>query len=116
MLPRAMTQAAIEKLVFDRVAAALAQDHATRGNTNGADRSSGNIEGNAQGQGGVPSACECTYSSFMKCNPTSFYGNEGTVELCRWFEKTKSVFSISECAERNKVKFAVATLQGRALT
>ncbi|GJU58437.1 putative reverse transcriptase domain-containing protein [Tanacetum coccineum] len=70
---------------------------------NGADRSSGNIEGNAQGQGGVPSACECTYSSFMKCNPTSFYGNEGTVELCRWFEKTKSVFSISECAERNKV-------------
>ncbi|GKC31343.1 hypothetical protein Tco_1038637 [Tanacetum coccineum] len=33
MLPRAMTQAAIEKLVFDRVAAALAQDHATRGNT-----------------------------------------------------------------------------------
>ncbi|GJU52551.1 putative reverse transcriptase domain-containing protein [Tanacetum coccineum] len=103
MLPRAMTQAAIEKLVFDRVAAALAQDHATRGNTNGADRSNGNIEGNAQGQGGVPSACECTYSSFMKCNPTSFYGNEGTVELCRWFEKTKSVFSISECAERNKV-------------
>ncbi|GKB70783.1 putative reverse transcriptase domain-containing protein, partial [Tanacetum coccineum] len=116
MPPRAMTQAAIEKLVSDRVAAALAQDRATRGNTNGAGGPGGNIGGNAGGQGGAPPARECTYSSFMKCNPTSFHGNEGAVELSRWFEKTESVFSISECAERNKVKFVAATLQGRALT
>ncbi|GJZ54546.1 putative reverse transcriptase domain-containing protein, partial [Tanacetum coccineum] len=32
------------------------------------------------------------------------------------FEKIESVFGISECAERSKVKFAAATLQGRALT
>ncbi|GJW98248.1 putative reverse transcriptase domain-containing protein [Tanacetum coccineum] len=113
MPPRAMTQAAIKKLVSDRVAATLAQDRATRGNTNGA---GGNIGGNAGGQGGAPAARECTYLSFMKCNPTSFHRNEGAVELCHWFEKTESVFSISECAERNKVKFAAATLQGRALT
>ncbi|GJS92548.1 putative reverse transcriptase domain-containing protein [Tanacetum coccineum] len=94
MPPRAMTQAAIEKLVSDRVATTLAQDRATRGNTNGADGSGGNTKGNARGQGGAPPARECTYSSFMKCNPTSFHGNE----------------------ERNKVKFAAATLQGRALT
>ncbi|GJS22612.1 reverse transcriptase domain-containing protein [Tanacetum coccineum] len=116
MPPRAMTQAAIEKLVSDRVATALAQDRATGGNTNGAGRSGDNTGGNAGGQGGAPPARECTYSSFMKCNPTSFHGNEGAVELCRWFEKTESVFSISECAERNKVKFAATTLQGRALT
>ncbi|GJS39050.1 putative reverse transcriptase domain-containing protein [Tanacetum coccineum] len=116
MPPRMMTQAAIEKLVSDRVAAALAQDRATRENTNGAGEPGGNIGGNAQGQGGAPPARGCTYSSFMKCNPTSFHGNEGAVELSRWFEKTESVFSISECAERNKVKFAAATLQGRALT
>ncbi|GKC72890.1 putative reverse transcriptase domain-containing protein [Tanacetum coccineum] len=90
MPPRAMTQAAIEKLVSDRVATTLAQDRATRGNTNGA----GGPGGNAGVQGGAPPARECTYSSFMKCNPTSFHGNE----------------------ERNKVKFAAATLQGRALT
>ncbi|GJQ89828.1 putative reverse transcriptase domain-containing protein [Tanacetum coccineum] len=114
--PRATTQAAIEKLVSDRVAVALAQDRATRGNTNGAGGSDSNTRGNARGQGGAPPARECMYSSFMKCNPTSFHGNEGAVELCRWFEKTKSIFSISECAERNKVKFAAATLQGRALT
>ncbi|GKC29074.1 putative reverse transcriptase domain-containing protein, partial [Tanacetum coccineum] len=68
------------------------------------------------GQGGAPPAHECIYSSFMKCNPTSFHGNKGAVELCRWFKKTESVFSISECAERNKVKFVAATLQGQALT
>ncbi|GKE53269.1 hypothetical protein Tco_1488425, partial [Tanacetum coccineum] len=98
----------------DRVAAALAQDRATRGNTNGAGGPEGNTVGNAGGQGGAPPARECTYSSFIKCNPTCFHGNEGAVELCRWFEKTESVFSISECAKRNKVKFVAATLQGRA--
>nr|GEY67343.1 hypothetical protein [Tanacetum cinerariifolium] len=38
------------------------------------------------------------------------------LEEARWFEKTESVFGISECAEGKKVKFAAATLQGPALT
>ncbi|GJR27847.1 putative reverse transcriptase domain-containing protein [Tanacetum coccineum] len=42
--------------------------------------------------------------------------SQGAVELPRWFEKTESVFGISECAEGKKVKFVVATLQGPALT
>ncbi|GKG31753.1 hypothetical protein Tco_0426703, partial [Tanacetum coccineum] len=33
-----------------------------------------------------------------------------------WFEKLESVFQISDCKERDKVKFVTATLQGRALT
>ncbi|GJS88913.1 putative reverse transcriptase domain-containing protein [Tanacetum coccineum] len=70
----------------------------------------------AGGQGGAPAARECTFSGFMKCNPTVFHGHEGAVELSRWFEKTEMVFGISECAEARKVKFAAATLQGRALT
>ncbi|GKE96461.1 hypothetical protein Tco_1581316 [Tanacetum coccineum] len=53
---------------------------------------------------------------FMKCNPTVFCGTEGSVNLRRWFEKTESVFGISECAEGKNVKFAAATLQGPALT
>ncbi|GJX86454.1 putative reverse transcriptase domain-containing protein [Tanacetum coccineum] len=40
----------------------------------------------------------------------------GVVELRRWFEKTESVFEISECVEGKKVKFAAATLEGPALT
>ncbi|GJR74881.1 putative reverse transcriptase domain-containing protein [Tanacetum coccineum] len=52
----------------------------------------------------------------MKCNPNNFYGTEGAIELRRWFEKTKSVFGISECAEGKKVRFAVAMLQEPALS
>nr|GEV18157.1 putative reverse transcriptase domain-containing protein [Tanacetum cinerariifolium] len=68
MSPKAMSQAAIERLITQRVNASLEAERA------------------------------------------------GAIELCRWFEKSKMVFSISDCAERNKVKFAAATLQGRALT
>ncbi|GJR09221.1 hypothetical protein Tco_0791873 [Tanacetum coccineum] len=59
---------------------------------------------------------EYTFAGFMKCNPAAFHGVEGAVELQRWFEKTKCVFEISECAEGKKVKYAVATLEGPALT
>nr|GFC37527.1 putative zinc finger, CCHC-type, retrotransposon Gag domain protein [Tanacetum cinerariifolium] len=45
-----------------------------------------------------------------------FNGTEGAVGLCQWFEKLESVFQISECKEKDKVKFAMATLRGRALT
>ncbi|GJX38330.1 putative reverse transcriptase domain-containing protein, partial [Tanacetum coccineum] len=58
----------------------------------------------------------CTYMTFMKCNPHTFKGTEGAVGLCQWFEKLESVFRISDCREKDKVKFATATLQGRALT
>ncbi|GJX71054.1 putative reverse transcriptase domain-containing protein [Tanacetum coccineum] len=64
----------------------------------------------------APAVRECTFAGFMKCNPAAFHGVEGAVELRRWFEKTKSVFEISECAEGKKVKFAAATLEGPALT
>ncbi|GJY22993.1 putative reverse transcriptase domain-containing protein [Tanacetum coccineum] len=86
MPPRAMTQAAIEKLVSDRVAAALAQDRATRGNTNGAG-------GHGEYKG----------------------DNAGGQELCRWFEKTKSVFSISnECCSEKQGKFDAVYTSGRS--
>ncbi|GKB70404.1 hypothetical protein Tco_0931816 [Tanacetum coccineum] len=55
-------------------------------------------------------------SYFMKCNLSVFHGTEWAVELQRWFEKTKMVFGISECAEGKKFKFAAATLQGADLT
>ncbi|GKB22391.1 putative reverse transcriptase domain-containing protein, partial [Tanacetum coccineum] len=41
---------------------------------------------------------------------------KGVVELRRWFEKTESVFRISECVESKKVRFAAATLEGPDLT
>ncbi|GKE25615.1 putative reverse transcriptase domain-containing protein [Tanacetum coccineum] len=70
MAPKAMNQAAIERLITERVNAAVEAERE----------------------------------------------RQGAVELSRWFEKTEMVFGISECAEARKVKFAAATLQGRALT
>nr|GEV69557.1 hypothetical protein [Tanacetum cinerariifolium] len=64
----------------------------------------------------VPEITGCTYVTFMKYNPQPFKGTEGTVGLCQWFEKIESVFRINDCKEKDKVKFATATLQGRALT
>ncbi|GJX84864.1 hypothetical protein Tco_0335638 [Tanacetum coccineum] len=111
MPPKGMSPTGIQKLVVDKVAKALAADRATRNNMDVGGRSGGN-----GGQGGTPPVQECSFAGFMKCGPTQFHGNEGAIELCRWFEKIENVFGISECAERSKVKCVVATLQGRALT
>nr|GEZ18060.1 putative reverse transcriptase domain-containing protein [Tanacetum cinerariifolium] len=64
----------------------------------------------------VPEITRCTYVTFMKCNPQPFKGTEGAVRLCQRFKKLESVFQISDCKEKDKVKFATTTLQGRALT
>ncbi|GKC20639.1 putative reverse transcriptase domain-containing protein [Tanacetum coccineum] len=112
MPPRAMSQAAIERLITQRVNAAVEAERARQVNAGG----QGSNASGAGGQGGAPAVRECTFAGFMKCNPTIFHGNEGAVELCRWFEKTETVFGISECAEERKVKFTADTLQGRALT
>ncbi|GJU26805.1 putative reverse transcriptase domain-containing protein [Tanacetum coccineum] len=112
MPPKPMSQAAIERLITQRVNAAVEAERARQVNARG----QGGNANEAGGQGGAPAVRECTFSGFMKCNPTVFHGHEGAVELSRWFEKTEMVFGISECAEARKVKFAAATLQGRALT
>nr|GEX52249.1 hypothetical protein [Tanacetum cinerariifolium] len=74
----------------------------------------------AGGPAGGPAAAhmaqECSFTGFMKCGPTQFHETEGAVELVRWFKKMENTFEISECIEGKKVKFATATLQGRALT
>ncbi|GKC15819.1 putative reverse transcriptase domain-containing protein [Tanacetum coccineum] len=101
-----LTQEAVNQLVRDGIEAAIraererVREEATR----------------AGGPAGGPVARECTFTGFMKCGPTQFYGTEGAVGLCRWFEKMESTFGISEYDERRKVKFATATLHGRALT
>ncbi|GKA65829.1 putative reverse transcriptase domain-containing protein [Tanacetum coccineum] len=64
----------------------------------------------------APETIGCTYVTFMKCDPQPFKGTEVAMGLCQWFEKLESVFRISDCKARDKVKFATATLQGRALT
>ncbi|GJX61763.1 hypothetical protein Tco_0294663 [Tanacetum coccineum] len=117
------TKITIQLIVDERVAAALVEDRVVRENTGGhvggAGEPAGGIGRPAGGAGGpaaAPAASKCAFTGFIKCNPTTFNGAEGAVGMCRWFKKLEMVFGIIECAERNKVKFAAATLQGRALT
>ena len=102
---QAMSQAAIRKLVADSVASALETQAATMA---GADNPARPRE--------TPVAKRGNYKEFISCQPFYFNGTEGAVGLIRWFERTESVFSRSNCAEENKVAFATGTLTDDALS
>nr|GEV61057.1 reverse transcriptase domain-containing protein [Tanacetum cinerariifolium] len=46
------------------------------------------------------------YKEFISYQPFYFNGMKGSVGLIRWFKRTESVFSRSNCAKENKVTFA----------
>ncbi|GKC51653.1 hypothetical protein Tco_1074398 [Tanacetum coccineum] len=96
----------VRRMIKESVDAAIAAKRARHANAGNDARGSGPVGG----QDSAPDVRECTFAGFMKCNPIVFHGIEGAVELRRWFEKTESVFGISECIEGKKVKFDVATL------
>ncbi|GJZ94974.1 reverse transcriptase domain-containing protein [Tanacetum coccineum] len=104
----AMTQAAIWKLITDGIAAALEAQAATMTNANNPNRNTGPRE--------IPITKRGNYREFISCQPFYFNGTEGAVELIRWFERTESVFSRSNCAEENRVTFAIGTLTDDALS
>ncbi|GJV72355.1 putative reverse transcriptase domain-containing protein, partial [Tanacetum coccineum] len=97
---------------YESVDAAIDVERARQANV----RNDASGYGLVRGQDTAPAVRECTFAGFMKCNHAAFRGVKGAVKLRRWFEKTKSVFEISECAKGKKVKFAAATLEGPALT
>nr|GFA46816.1 hypothetical protein [Tanacetum cinerariifolium] len=96
----------------DTVDAAITAERAREANV----RSDASRSRPAMGQDATPAVREGTFAGFMKRHPAVFHGVERAVELRRWFEKTKSVFEISECAEGKTMKFAAAILEGPALT
>ncbi|GKA29651.1 putative reverse transcriptase domain-containing protein [Tanacetum coccineum] len=107
-----MTQASMRRMIKESVDAAIAVERERQAKV----RNDASRSGLVRGQNTAPAVRECTFAGFMKCNPTIFRGIEGAIELQRWFEKTESVFRISECVEGKKVRFAAATLEGPALT
>ncbi|GKD77801.1 hypothetical protein Tco_1340422, partial [Tanacetum coccineum] len=107
-----MTQAAIRRMIKESVDTAIVAERAKQANVMNDASGSGPVTG----QDSALVVRECTFTGFIKCNPAAFRGVEGDVELRRWFEKTESVFKISECAEGRKVNFSAATLEGPVLT
>ncbi|GJV58143.1 putative reverse transcriptase domain-containing protein [Tanacetum coccineum] len=104
----AMTQAAIRKLVADSVATAL---EAQAANMENADNTNRNTE-----ESETPVVRKCSYKEFISCKPSYFKGTKGAVGLIHWFERSESVFLLSNCTEDNKVKFATGTLTEDALS
>nr|GFA21519.1 hypothetical protein [Tanacetum cinerariifolium] len=91
-----LTQAAIRQMIKESVDAPIAAERARHTNARNDARGSGPVKG----QDVAPAVRECTFAGFIKCNPTACHGTEGAVELRRWFEKTESVFGISERTTR----------------
>ncbi|GJS25018.1 putative reverse transcriptase domain-containing protein [Tanacetum coccineum] len=106
-----VTNAQLKALIDQGVAAALAARD-TKRSRNGDDSHNSGIGSRRTKQ----TACECTYTDFLKCQPLKFKGTEGVVGLTQWFERMETVFNISNCAVENQVKFATCTLHGVALT
>nr|GEW83961.1 hypothetical protein [Tanacetum cinerariifolium] len=139
MPPKAMSEARMCEIIRDQVTTSMDEfmvnmNRKTGGAGAGGAGASG-VEAGGAGAGGaevggarasgaradgagpdVPKLSGCTYIIFMKCEPYPFKDTKGVVGLCQWFKKLESVFQISDCKERDNVKFTTATLQGRALT
>ncbi|GJY11948.1 putative reverse transcriptase domain-containing protein [Tanacetum coccineum] len=107
-----MNDAVIRQSIAQGVADTLVEYEATKNSINGDDsHDSGN-----RGSRTVPTACECTYSDFLKCQPLNFKGTEGVIGLTQWFKKMEFVFHISKCSVVCQIKCATRTLLGNALT
>nr|GFB68371.1 hypothetical protein [Tanacetum cinerariifolium] len=138
-----MTQEAINNLIAQRVAKAIAEYETQRNSVVNRDTSNTTGTGpktvcptrectykdylncgplkftGTEGVIGPKTVCptrECTYKDYLNCGPLKFTGTEGVIGLTRWFERTDSVFSISNCTSETHVKFASCTLIGSALT
>nr|GFB02538.1 putative reverse transcriptase domain-containing protein [Tanacetum cinerariifolium] len=94
----AMNQAAIRQLVVDSVVVALEAQATNMANAN-------NINRNPKPRAALV-ARKCSHKEFMSCQPFNFKGSEGAVGHICLFERTKSVFSCSNCTKDCKVKFA----------
>ncbi|GKB65051.1 hypothetical protein Tco_0921237 [Tanacetum coccineum] len=106
-----VTNAQLKAMIDQGVTAALA--------ARDADRSMNGDDSHNSGMGvrkNERAARECTYPYFMKCQPLNFKGMEGVVKLTQWFEKMKTVFSISNCSMENQIKFSTCTVLGSSLT
>ncbi|GJW49262.1 putative reverse transcriptase domain-containing protein [Tanacetum coccineum] len=111
MPPRRFKKKSVRKIVEKRVAKAIEKYEKTRADSNNTGGSGSTNTGGTV----VPEMHGCSYKTFMM-QASSFKGTEGVVGLKRWFEKMEQVFEICKCAEDDKVKFAMCTFEGRALT
>nr|GEY22704.1 hypothetical protein [Tanacetum cinerariifolium] len=125
----AMSEARMREIIRDQVTTSMAEFVANMNRGTGGAGVGGTGVGGTRADGAradgaevggarlaAPEITGCTYITFMKCEPRPFKGTEGAVGLRQWFEKLESMFRISDCKERDNVKFITSTLKGRGLT
>nr|GFD05884.1 hypothetical protein [Tanacetum cinerariifolium] len=111
MPPKQMSEARMREIIRDQFATPMnefmAYMNSRAGGPGGDSGSGGNAnETGVRGAGPtVPELTGCTYATFIKCDPLPFIGTECAICLCQ-----------CKCKENDRVKFAMATLHGRALT
>ncbi|GKG54289.1 hypothetical protein Tco_0557812, partial [Tanacetum coccineum] len=79
-----MSEAAINKLVAQRVADALAEYKANRNNRNGNDNGNGSHDSESGGGRTTHTTPVCTYKKFLNCQPLKVKGTKGAVGLAYW--------------------------------
>ncbi|GKD46175.1 hypothetical protein Tco_1270820 [Tanacetum coccineum] len=94
----AITLATIHQLITNGISSALKAQATTVASTSNPNK---NTEPTR-----TPIPKTGNYKEFISCQPFYFNGTEGVVNLIRWFERTESVFSRSNCVGENKVTFA----------
>nr|GEW30645.1 putative reverse transcriptase domain-containing protein [Tanacetum cinerariifolium] len=92
-LTKRSKRVAMEKLIVDRVAKAIAEHEGNRPNPANAGGSE-NVQG-------------CSHKTFMDEKHHTFNGTDGVVGLRRWIEKIEQVFEISKCAEGDKTMMTI---------
>ncbi|GKD68774.1 reverse transcriptase domain-containing protein [Tanacetum coccineum] len=103
-----ITLAAIRQLINDGISLVLKAQAASMASASNPNRNTGPTRTSVAKTG--------NYKEFVSYQPFYFNGTEGAVDLIRWFERTESVFSRSNCAKENKVTFATCTLTDDALS
>ncbi|GJT56151.1 reverse transcriptase domain-containing protein [Tanacetum coccineum] len=94
-----MSAAAIEELIAQGVADALATYDAKQNSGNGNHDGDGSHNSRSGSRRTSHTTRGCTYKEFLNCQPLSFKRSEGAVGLAHWFEKIESVFHISNSYE-----------------
>nr|GFB92180.1 hypothetical protein [Tanacetum cinerariifolium] len=103
-----MIQEAINNLIAQWVAEALAEYETQRNSVVNRDTSNTTRTGPKT----VRPTRECTYKDYLNSGPLKFNGTEGVIGLTRWFERTESVFSISNCTSEPQMMTAKYFLRG----
>ncbi|GJS03063.1 putative reverse transcriptase domain-containing protein [Tanacetum coccineum] len=111
-----LSEVAIEELIAQHVADALADYETNRNTRNGNDNENGSQDLGGGGGRMTHTARVCTYKDFLNFQPLNFKGTKGAVKLAHWFEKMEFVFHISNWTVECQVKYATCTLLGGALT